>query len=613
MESIPSEKQKETLGLCLIAKDEEKNIANCIRSVRGIVDEIVVVDTGSADNTVPIAESLGATVYEYPWDDNFSNARNFAVGHAQSAWLLLLDADEQVDPKGLDTIVSFINTTEKDGAYFRVRNYIGSYSPQDYTLHNALRLLRNNGKYRYEGAIHEQIVCDDRKDYVNRFETLSVILNHFGYLDDAIAEKKKRERNIPILKRELEKNPDDFFAQYYLGNEYLALNRLEQALNYYLQSYQNAQKHHMMFAHLYLRMITSLAALGRFGKSLNLIEEALGVFPLCTDFEFVRAIIFFRTRRYTLAIKSLNRCLEMGVPPAPFEFMEGCGTYRAADMLGDIYAMLEDYEASLDWYREAFRSNQYYDTALYHVGFALNKLIPDKDKVCAELFSCLSDPNAAANGITASEILIKEGLYPQALTKLNSITETGAYLRETRFLQALALFHMNNFQAAIPLFEAACAEGDVPKKGRPALGPRIALYLLVAGMLQKDSIVLSRSLELIGLYGTPEARAACQLLYAVYTDVPPEASHFENCGEKGLETILDVFEIVLKLSRPELLRKLFGALSFVDSKSALCRLAKLYWDNGDREQAVRLVFLSIKDLDYLDAFGAEVLFKQIIP
>lgn len=610
MENIPSEKQ--TLGLCLIAKDEEKNIANCIESVKKIVDEIVVVDTGSNDKTVHIAENLGAAVYEYPWDDNFSNARNFAIRHAKSAWLLLLDADEQVDQSGLDTIVAFINTTEMDGAFFRVRNYIGSYSPQDFTMHNALRLLRNNGKYRYQGAIHEQIVCDNL-DYVTRFKTLSVILNHYGYLDNEIAEKQKRERNMPILEQELKENPDDPFILYYLGNEYLALNQVEQALDYYLKSYQNAKKRHMVFAHLYLRMMTSMETLGQTKESLDLIKEALGVFPLCTDFELVRAAIFFRKRRYTLAIKSLNRCLEMGVPPDTLEFLEGCGTYRAAYMLGDIYAMMEDYEASLEWYRATLRYNPNYYSALYNIGFALNKLIPDKDKVCTELLSCFSNPNDTANVITASDILIKEGLYPQALTKLNAIADAGDYQPEAHFFQALALFYINDFQAAIPLFEVACAEGAVQKEGRPALRPRIAQYLLVAGMLQEDSAVLNRGLELSGLYCTPEAQAACRLLYAVYADLPQEDFHFEDGGEKELETILTIFEIVLKQAQPELLRKLFGALTFVDSKSVLSRLAKLYWDSGDREKAARLIVRSVKDLDYLDAFGSEVLFKQFIP
>jgi len=613
MEISSSENHEETLGLCLIAKDEENNISRCIESVQDIIDELVVVDTGSRDNTVKIAESLGAKIYHYPWDDNFSNARNFAMGQAKSAWLLLLDADEEVDRSGLDAIVSFINTTNLDGAYFRVRNYIGTYSPEDFTLHNALRLLRSNGKYRYAGAIHEQIVCDDMKGFPDRFETLNVILNHYGYLDETIAKKQKRKRNMPILEQELEKNPEDFFAQYYLGNEYLALNDLNKASVYYLKSYEEAKKHNMIFAHLYLRMITCLEALGDFKQSLYFIAEALNIFPLCTDFEFIRAVIFFRTRRYTLAIQSLNRCLTMGVPPAPLEFMGGCGSYRAAYMLGDIYAALEDYQPSLEWYQAALRYKPDYYTALYQVGFALNKLLSDKDEVCAKLFSCFSDPAAPSNIITASDVLIKEGLYPQALAKLNTIAAADEFLPEAHFFQALACFYLKDFNGAVPLFELACSEGAAPKEGRPPLRPAIAQYLLTAGILQNDRELANRGLELMKRCGTPEAQAACQLLYHVYYDLPQEDPQFENGGEKEFETVLTIYEIVLKQARPEVLNKLFGALAFTDSKSTLIKLAKIYWDNGNREEASKLVFQSAKELDYLDAFGAEVLFKQIIP
>ena len=175
--------------------------------------------------------------------------------------------------------------------------------------------------FNYYGAPDAERVIVIMKGFPDRFETLNVILNHYGYLDETIAKKQKRKRNMPILEQELEKNPEDFFAQYYLGNEYLALNDLNKASVYYLKSYEEAKKHNMIFAHLYLRMITCLEALGDFKQSLYFIAEALNIFPLCTDFEFIRAVIFFRTRRYTLAIQSLNRCLTMGVPPAPLEFM----------------------------------------------------------------------------------------------------------------------------------------------------------------------------------------------------------------------------------------------------------------------------------------------------
>lgn len=611
MEKLFPQDPKETLGLCLIAKDEGKNLARCIESVQSIVTEMIVVDTGSSDDTVKIAESYGAVVFYYPWDNNFSNARNFALRQAKSKWLLLLDADEQVDQDGLRTILEFIHTTTSDGAYFRVKNYLGNY--EDFTLHNALRLLRNTGEYQYYGAIHEQIVCDDMQDFLSRFEILNVVLHHYGYLDQTIEEKQKRKRNMPILEQILKDNPNDFFAQYYLGNEYLALNDVTTALDYYLKSYENAKKHQMVFAHLYLRIVICMQALGSFKRALELIDEALGSYPLCTDFEFVRADIYFRTRRYTLAIKSLNRCLEMGVPPAALEFVEGCGTYRAAFMLGDIYAGMEDYEEAFKWYQTAHQYQPDYSNVLNQLGFTLNKLIQDKDHVRTKLMECFEEPSNPENIMTAADVLIKEELYDQALSVLEAIPEEEAAETKACYLKALALFYKKDFQPAIPLFEKVCSSQIILKEGQPLPPFQSELYLMTAGMILNDSALISKGLNLVDQDAHPNAQAACRLLNAVYENLPLEEFHFENGGEKELDTILSVFDILLRLEETELLNRLYGIFAVINCKSAFIQLGKRYWDLGCRNQAVKLVFSSVKELDFLDAFGAEVLFKQIIP
>ena len=88
---------KTEVSLCMIVKNEEHNIARCISSVKDVVDEIVVVDTGSCDNTLTIAQSFGAKVFSCPWEDNFSIPRNVSLEHALGEWILMLDADEQLD------------------------------------------------------------------------------------------------------------------------------------------------------------------------------------------------------------------------------------------------------------------------------------------------------------------------------------------------------------------------------------------------------------------------------------------------------------------------------------------------------------------------------------
>ena len=222
-----------TICLCMIAKDEEKILERCIRSALDLVDEIVVVDTGSTDDTAALAESLGATVYAYQWDDNFANARNFAISKAESDWLLLLDADEALDQSSVEIIRAFINTTDLDGAHLRMRNYTGNYSAENYSLHSPLRLLRNNKLYYFTGAIHEQITSDAFEKLSPRFQVLDAIVHHYGYLDAVVKAKQKRRRNIPILEKQLAENPEEPFTLFNMGNEYVALQDYKTALQYY--------------------------------------------------------------------------------------------------------------------------------------------------------------------------------------------------------------------------------------------------------------------------------------------------------------------------------------------------------------------------------------------
>ena len=92
-------RMKPEISVCMIVKNEEDNITQCLSSVRDVADEIVVVDTGSCDNTLAIAQSFGAKVFSCPWEDNFSIPRNVSLEHAQGEWILMIDADEQLERK----------------------------------------------------------------------------------------------------------------------------------------------------------------------------------------------------------------------------------------------------------------------------------------------------------------------------------------------------------------------------------------------------------------------------------------------------------------------------------------------------------------------------------
>jgi glycosyltransferase involved in cell wall biosynthesis len=604
-------KKKATIGLCLIVKDEAKNIARCIESVKGLVDEIIVVDTGSTDDSVKIAEELNAAVYYYPWDNSFSNARNFAMGKAKSQWLLLLDADEELDRGSHEELVQFINTTALDGAHFRVRNYTGSYSPENYNLHNALRLLRNNGLYQFKGNIHEQISRDGAERLFDRFATLDVILHHYGYLDEAVREKQKRKRNIPILEKELEADPDNAFTLFNMGNEYLSVNDYGAALDYYKKAAVNIKDVNMAFVpHLYFRTINCYEGLKQYHAALCLISEGLGIYPGCTDYEFIRANIHLKCKRYTMAIDSFDKCLQMGEPPAPLEFISGCGTFRPAYLLGELYCQLEDYTKALHYYKAAlsFKPDMY--ITLYRIGYALNNIYENKEEVRGQLFSLFADPGYLPNVIVGADILIREGLYGEALSVIGA-TQWEEYAAEAQYLTACAQCFLGQYASACRILDDVLKTDLLKNRILPGICPSGAQLYFAAGLTLDSDERAQRGLELIKSYWGDHEEEACGLLYRIFADDPPDALNFDNDGAAELDAILTILGIILKFKKFELLEKLMRALNYIDCRDILLRVAQLFWKNGFGDLAATYVLRSVKELDVIDEDGAQILFRQI--
>ena len=215
------------LSAALIAKNEERFIGACLASITGFADEIFVVDTGSTDSTVEIAQAAGAQVHSYPWDGNFSNARNRSLDLATGEWILYIDCDEQVVASKSDLAAARQMLAASDQTVaFRVlfSTIVGN------TPYREFRMWRHRPDVRFHGVIHETIVSDLRR--INRIEGLAiepidVMLQHYGYEGD---QRHKHERNLPLLHAQLVNDPRRVYLWWHLGVVQAALGQNDEAV-----------------------------------------------------------------------------------------------------------------------------------------------------------------------------------------------------------------------------------------------------------------------------------------------------------------------------------------------------------------------------------------------
>lgn len=211
------------LSLCMIVRDEEPQLARCLQSVAGVVDEIVLVDTGSTDGTTDVADAFGARVFHHTWQNDFSAARNASLEHATGDWILVLDADEVLDREAAAQLRPFLERTGAAGVQLIQRNVMPDRELCRYQDLRITRAFRNDPAYRYEQVIHEQIQPSILRAGGTVLPTSFVIL-HYGYAQQTLQGSQLRaRRNLPMLEAAVAASPDDAYLHYQLGLTHKAL------------------------------------------------------------------------------------------------------------------------------------------------------------------------------------------------------------------------------------------------------------------------------------------------------------------------------------------------------------------------------------------------------
>jgi glycosyltransferase involved in cell wall biosynthesis len=436
-----------TLSLCMIVKDEEAMLGRCLEAVRGAVDEIVVVDTGSTDGTVRIAESFGARVLHHAWDGDFSAARNVSFDAATGDWVMYLDADEVLVADDVKRLRALTARTWREAFYLVETNHTGDLEDGTAITHDALRVFRNRPEYRFAGRIHEQIAQSLPSYLPERLERTTVRVEHYGYLGAVRGAKDKVNRNLELLERQVAEGVDTPFVHFNIGSEHLAAGDSERALPHFARAWKAIAGDERIGRYgfapaLGARYVKSLRLKGSFAEVATVGDEVLGAFPGFTDIVLEQGMAAASAGDLERGEELLRRCLDMGDGPSRYSAAVGCGSFRALVALAEVLRLRGDAEESEGTLRAALEQHAGFLGAVEPYASALLRRGVPAAEVAATLHELVADITPGVRFVLAV-----------------ALSEAGAPAEAEAELRALLAAQPGNAHAHVALAETLLAQG----------------------------------------------------------------------------------------------------------------------------------------------------------
>lgn len=305
-------KEKFSLSICMIVKNEEKYIDNCLKSMTPLIEngiaEFVIVDTGSTDKTIEICRKYTDNIYYFEWQDNFSMARNYSISKAHGEYIFIQDADQCVDNNSINDLVNLFNSKDYrsyNTIYIKLRNYLNKnlneYSDLQFPL-----IFKNDENFKYIGAVHNQPVFSEPIKFTD------IQINHFGYIMDERKRLAKFNRTATILKKELSKDPDNYYYMFQLAKSYNSIGSFEDS-KYQVDKYlklisKKIDKESLMY---YRTAAQTYYLNNEFIKTMDICNDVLKVFPYFLDCIYLKGLSLNKIKSYEESIGLLNSYLNI--------------------------------------------------------------------------------------------------------------------------------------------------------------------------------------------------------------------------------------------------------------------------------------------------------------
>jgi len=350
------------LSVCIIGKNEEKNIEKCLAPLVPYGFEIIYVDTGSTDRTKELAAKYTDHIYDFEWIGDFSAARNYSLQKASHNYVLVIDCDEfltEIDLEGIEQAIS--EHPRGIGMVLRI-NYCESEGMQTYSPDRVERLFHKR-YYHYNYTIHEQ-VCDihTNSTYCERYD-IPLTLDHIGYVGNDEAMRAKVERNNELLFKEIEKHPDDPYFYFQVGQSYNLISDYENAYIYYKKAFElplNTEE--LWVQSMAVTFINSMTHTGRSEEALEFFNSIYDYFATSADFYCNMGNIYLNLKN-PQPLKAMMEYLKASQCPNAQE--EGSNTFVPYYNMGLVNEMLGNIPTAVSFYQKS---------AVYNYPPAVNRL-----------------------------------------------------------------------------------------------------------------------------------------------------------------------------------------------------------------------------------------------
>ncbi|HBJ2620838.1 TPA: glycosyltransferase [Clostridium botulinum] len=283
------------LSICMMVKDEEKNLKRCLDKLTTIINsglaELIIVDTGSKDNTPLIAKEYTNNLYFHKWNKDFSEMRNKSISYAKGEWIFIIDADERLDD--VEELICLLKSKELEKCntvLLQVKNLYDYKDEKRYNVMPSPRIFRNDGEFKYIGAVHNQPIFKEPNLNVD------ISLTHFGYIStDKELMERKYKRTVELLKSELKKTPENLYYIYQLGISYDMHSDHKESLAEFRKAYEILKNKDLLNDNTYTYILSSYCRISytnnELEESLSIANHVIALEPEYVDMYYIKGLI----------------------------------------------------------------------------------------------------------------------------------------------------------------------------------------------------------------------------------------------------------------------------------------------------------------------------------